>query len=80
MFKEFKEFALKGSVVDMAVGIIIGAAFGAVVSSFVSDVLHAAPRPCSWATSISRTSTWSSPPESPPAPMRPWPRPRRPAR
>lgn len=39
MFKEFREFALKGSVLDMAVGIIIGAAFGAVVSSFVSDVL-----------------------------------------
>src|SRR5512136_3049495 len=33
MFKEFKEFALRGSVIDMAVGIIIGAAFGAVVSS-----------------------------------------------
>ncbi len=39
MFKEFKEFALKGSVMDMAVGIIIGAAFGAVVASLVSDVL-----------------------------------------
>jgi large conductance mechanosensitive channel len=39
MFKEFREFALKGNVLDMAVGIIIGAAFGAVVSSFVSDVL-----------------------------------------
>ena len=39
MFKEFREFAMKGSVLDMAVGIMIGAAFGAVVSSFVSDVL-----------------------------------------
>lgn len=39
MFKEFKEFALRGSVLDMAVGIIIGAAFGAIISSFVSDVL-----------------------------------------
>ncbi len=39
MIKEFKEFAMKGSVLDMAVGIIIGAAFGAVVASFVSDVL-----------------------------------------
>jgi large conductance mechanosensitive channel len=39
MFKEFKEFALKGSVLDMAVGIIIGLAFAAVVSSLVSDVL-----------------------------------------
>jgi large conductance mechanosensitive channel len=39
MFKEFREFALKGSVLDMAVGIIIGVAFGAVVASLVSDVL-----------------------------------------
>ncbi len=39
MFKEFKEFALRGSVLDMAVGIIIGAAFGTVVSSLVSDIL-----------------------------------------
>jgi large conductance mechanosensitive channel len=39
MIKEFKEFALKGSVLDMAVGIIIGAAFGAVVQSLVADVL-----------------------------------------
>ena len=37
--QEFKEFALKGNVVDMAVGIIIGAAFGKVVSSLVNDVL-----------------------------------------
>ena len=39
MLKEFKEFAMRGNVVDMAVGIIIGAAFGAIVNSFVSDVL-----------------------------------------
>ncbi len=39
MFKEFKEFALRGNVLDMAVGIIIGAAFGKIVSSFVSDIL-----------------------------------------
>ena len=39
MLKEFKEFALKGSVIDMSVGIIIGAAFGKIVSSFVSDLL-----------------------------------------
>lgn len=37
--KEFKEFALKGNVMDMAVGIIIGGAFGKIVSSFVNDVL-----------------------------------------
>ncbi len=39
MFKEFKQFAMRGNVLDMAVGIIIGAAFGKIVSSFVSDVL-----------------------------------------
>jgi large conductance mechanosensitive channel len=39
VFKEFKEFAMKGSVVDMAVGIIIGAAFGAIVNSLVTDVV-----------------------------------------
>ncbi|MDX3773854.1 large-conductance mechanosensitive channel protein MscL [Chromatiaceae bacterium AAb-1] len=37
--KEFKSFAMRGNVVDMAVGIIIGAAFGKIVSSFVSDVI-----------------------------------------
>jgi large conductance mechanosensitive channel len=37
--KEFREFAVKGNVVDLAVGIIIGAAFGKIVSSFVSDVI-----------------------------------------
>jgi large conductance mechanosensitive channel len=39
MLKEFKQFALKGNVVDMAVGIIIGVAFGKIVSSLVNDVL-----------------------------------------
>lgn len=39
MMKEFKEFAVKGNVVDMAVGIIIGAAFGKIVTSFVGDVI-----------------------------------------
>jgi len=39
MFKEFKEFAMRGSVLDMAVGIIIGAAFGTIVSSLVADIL-----------------------------------------
>jgi len=39
MLKEFKEFAIKGNVLDMAVGIIIGAAFGKIISSFVADVL-----------------------------------------
>lgn len=39
MLKEFKEFAMKGNVVDMAIGVIIGGAFGKIVSSLVSDVL-----------------------------------------
>jgi large conductance mechanosensitive channel len=39
MWKEFKEFAMRGNVLDMAVGIVIGAAFGKIVSSFVADIL-----------------------------------------
>jgi large conductance mechanosensitive channel len=39
MFREFKEFAMRGNVLDMAVGIIIGAAFGKIVTSFVGDIL-----------------------------------------
>ena len=39
MLKEFKEFAMRGSVVDMAVGIVIGAAFGTIIKSVVSDII-----------------------------------------
>ena len=39
MFKEFKEFTMRGNVMDLAIGIIIGAAFGKIVTSFVSDIL-----------------------------------------
>jgi large conductance mechanosensitive channel len=39
MFKEFKEFAMRGNVLDLAVGVIIGAAFGGVVTSLVNDVI-----------------------------------------
>lgn len=39
MFKEFREFAVKGNVVDLAIGIVIGAAFGNIVQSLVSDVI-----------------------------------------
>ncbi|MDH7515127.1 MAG: large conductance mechanosensitive channel protein MscL [Bacteroidota bacterium] len=39
MFKEFKEFVMRGNMIDMAVGIIIGAAFGSIVSSLVNDVI-----------------------------------------
>ena len=46
MLKEFKEFAVKGSVVDLAVGIIIGGAFGTIVTSLVNDVIMP---PIGWA-------------------------------
>jgi large conductance mechanosensitive channel len=39
MFKEFKEFAMRGNVLDLAIGFVIGAAFGKIVTSFVSDIL-----------------------------------------
>lgn len=39
MMQEFKEFAMKGNVVDMAVGVVIGAAFGKIVSSMVNDII-----------------------------------------
>ena len=39
MFNEFKKFALKGNVVDLAVGVIIGAAFGKIVTSLVNDII-----------------------------------------
>jgi large conductance mechanosensitive channel len=47
MLQEFKEFAVRGNVVDMAVGIVIGAAFGKIVTSLVSDVIMP---PIGWAT------------------------------
>ena len=39
MLKEFKEFAIKGNVIDLAVAVVIGAAFGAIISSLVDDVI-----------------------------------------
>ncbi len=39
MFKEFKEFAMKGNVLDLAIGLIIGSAFGGIVTSFVNDII-----------------------------------------
>ncbi len=39
IFKEFREFAMRGNVIDLAVGLVIGAAFGKVVTSFVNDIL-----------------------------------------
>ncbi|MDQ6808428.1 MAG: large conductance mechanosensitive channel protein MscL [Verrucomicrobiota bacterium] len=47
MFKEFKEFAIKGNAVDLAVGVIIGASFGAVIASLVKDILMP---PLGWLT------------------------------
>jgi hypothetical protein len=55
MLNEFKEFALRGNVVDMAVGIIIGGAFGTIVQSLVKDVIMPPIGSC-WGASISRTS------------------------
>ena len=45
MWKEFKEFAMRGNVVDMAVGIIIGASFGTIVKSLVDDVIMPPQKP-----------------------------------
>ena len=39
MFKEFKEFALKGNILDLAIGVIIGTAFGKIISSLVTDII-----------------------------------------
>ncbi|MBP9017362.1 MAG: large conductance mechanosensitive channel protein MscL, partial [Paludibacteraceae bacterium] len=39
LWKEFKEFAMRGSVIDLAIGVIIGSAFGKIVSSLVADVI-----------------------------------------
>ncbi|MBV9992753.1 MAG: large conductance mechanosensitive channel protein MscL [Alphaproteobacteria bacterium] len=47
MFKEFKEFAMRGNVVDLAVGVVIGAAFTAIVNSLVKDIITP---PLGWAT------------------------------
>ena len=47
MFKEFKEFAVKGNAIDLAVGVIIGAAFGGIVTSLVKDILMP---PIGWLT------------------------------
>ena len=59
MFKEFKEFAVKGNVVDMAVGIIIGGAFGTIVKSLVSDVIMPPIGRC-WEAWTSPTCSTSS--------------------
>jgi hypothetical protein len=50
VWKEFKQFIARGNVVDLAIGVIIGAAFGKIVTSFVNDILMP-PSACCWATS-----------------------------
>lgn len=44
-WEDFKKFASKGNIIDMAVGVVIGTAFGKIVSSFVSDVITSAHKP-----------------------------------
>lgn len=56
MLHEFKEFAMRGSVVDMAVGIVIGGAFGGIVNSLVKDVIMP---PIGWLSSRTDFSTWA---------------------
>jgi large-conductance mechanosensitive channel len=68
IIKEFKEFATKGNVVDLAVGIIIGGAFGKIVTSFVADVIMP-NRGCSFYCGIiifAFTPTWSNRYNKPP--------------
>ncbi len=55
---EFKAFIARGNVVDLAVGIIIGAAFTTIVNSLVADIIMPLRSGCSWAGSISRTFSW----------------------
>ena len=57
--KEFKEFALKGNVVDLAIAVIIGAAFGAIVSSLVADIITPAIlTPALEAAHVNDLKTW----------------------
>ena len=52
IIQEFKQFAMKGNVVDMAVGIIIGAAFGKIVSSLVNDMIMPPIGTCHWGSGL----------------------------
>ena len=52
MLREFKEFAMRGNVIDMAVGIIMGASFGAIITSLVNDILM----PIAWTWAGSKTA------------------------
>ena len=68
MLEEFKKFALRGNVVDLAIGVIIGAAFGAIVHVAGRRHHHAGDRARSPAGSTSRTTSCRSRPRSRPAP------------
>ena len=63
MLKEFKEFALKGNMMDMAIGIVIGAAFGTIISSLVADVLMPVISAATGAPDFSNLFTILTPPE-----------------
>ena len=57
MFQEFKKFAMRGNVIDLAVGVVIGAAFGAIVASLVKDIIMP---PVGWAMGGIDFSNFSS--------------------
>ena len=78
MLKEFKEFAMKGNVLDMAVGIIIGAAFGTIVASLVADVLMPPIGLVLGGMDFADLFVTLQTAPRPPARTRRWPRPRRP--
>ena len=60
MLKEFKEFALRGNVMDLAVGVIIGAAFGKIVSSLVEDIITPLIlNPALQAAGVSKIEDWA---------------------
>ncbi|TWI83612.1 large conductance mechanosensitive channel [Lacibacter cauensis] len=60
MLKEFKEFAMKGNVVDLAVGVIIGGAFGSIVSSLVEDIITPVLlKPALKAAGAANIETWA---------------------
>jgi large-conductance mechanosensitive channel len=58
MMKEFREFAVKGNVIDLAVGVIIGAAFGKIVDSVVSDLIMPVIGMPWWASLIFPACSW----------------------
>ena len=78
MLKDFKEFIMRGSVVDMAIGIVIGAAFGAIVKSFVDDVLMPPIGLLLGNVDFSNLFVTLKKAPRPPAPMLPWRRPKPP--